>query len=210
MDNLKQALEWRSAVKQFDPTQTLSDGQVKSLLETTLLAPSSFGLQPWKIVVVSDKEIKAKLAEAGYGQSQFMTASHVVVFAVNQNVDAAYVEYYMSEIARIREVSVESLEGFGTTIKGTIAMRTPEEVVVWSSRQVYIALGTLIAAASLESIDASPMEGFDGNAFDEILGLKEINCHALAVVALGHRSEEDAYSQMKKVRFDYESLVITK
>lgn len=205
MNDLKQALEWRRATKQFDTTKTLSQEQVQSLLETTLLAPSSFGLQPWKIVVVSDPEVKAKLGEAGYGQSQFTTASHVVVFAVNTKVDDAYVDHYLADMAQVRGIAIEALDGFSQTLKGTIASRGEEGTVVWSSRQVYIALGTLIAAASLENIDASPMEGFDGDAFDKILDIKD--GHALAVVALGYRSEDDQWSQMKKVRFPYTELV---
>lgn len=205
--NLNEALHWRAAVKQFDTTKKLEAGVVKKLLETTLLSASSFGLQPWKIVCVSDDEIKAKLGEAGYGQTQFSTASHIIVFAVNKNVDGAYVDHYMSEMARIREVSLEVLAGFSETIKSTINSRSADEVVIWSSRQVYIALGTLLAAASLDGIDASPMEGFDGDRFDEILGLDQENCHALACVALGYRSAEDQYSQMKKVRFSYQELV---
>jgi nitroreductase / dihydropteridine reductase len=207
MQNLNEALAWRRANKQFDTTKTLTDEQVRSLLETTILAPSSFGLQPWKFVVVSNPEVKAKLGGTGYGQPQFTTASHVVAFAVNKNVDAAYVDAYMADIARVREIPVETLAGFSDMIKGTIASRTPEQIVEWSGRQVYIALGTLIAAASLESIDASPMEGFDGDAFDEILGLKSEGFHTLAVVALGYRSEDDQYAKMKKARFPYSMLV---
>lgn len=206
MRSLYEALNWRSAVKVFDESRKLENGTVKQLLKTTLLSASSFGIQPWKFISVSDEGVKKQLQEAGYGQTQFGTASHIVIFAVKKNVDAEYVEKYMQSIAESRGIDREALNGFAEMLNGTIVSKG-EELNDWSARQVYIALGTLLSAAALENIDCSPMEGFDGEQFDAILDIKEEGYHALAAVALGYRSSEDTWSQMPKARFPYEEVV---
>ena len=208
--DIVEALSWRYAVSQFDPTKKISDDQMRSLLEAARLTPSSFGLQPWKFIVVSNPELKQKMRTAGFDQASFTDASHVVVLAVNNKVDAEYIDHYVGAVSRTRNIAKENLGGFSDMMNGAVARRTPEQVVEWSSRQVYIALGVLIAAASVMSIDSHPMEGFDGDQFDEILGLKETTFHSIVVVALGFRAADDALAQAPKVRFSKEDLIMEK
>lgn len=210
MNNIVDALNWRYAVTLFDPEKKVSEEQIHTIMEATRLTASSFGLQPWKFVVVSNQELKEKMRAAGYDQRMFSEASHIVVLAVNKGVDAEYVDKYIADIAKTRNLSVEDLQGFANTMKNSITSKGEEGTIAWSSRQVYIALGTLIAAASVIGVDNHAMEGFDGDQFDELLGLKEMNCHALVSVALGFRLEEDPMAKMAKVRFPLEELVIEK
>lgn len=208
--DIVEALEWRYAVGQFDQSKKISDDQMDSLLEAVLLTPSSFGLQPWKFIVVSNEELKQQMRQAGFDQAGFTEASHIVVLAVNNKVDAEYIDHYVAAVSETRNIAKENLGGFSDMMNGAVAMRTPEQVVEWSSRQVYIALGVLIAAASVMAIDSHPMEGFDKDQFDAILGLKETTFRSLVVVALGFRSLEDKSAQHAKVRFSKEELIIEK
>ncbi len=208
MKNIIEALNWRYATKVFDPQKKLTSAQLDTLLEATRLSASSYGLQPWKFIVVTNPAIRTKLREAAYNQPQLTDASHVVVFTVKKNIDAALVDEYIASIAATRKMKVEDLKGFADTMKGSIAGRTPEQAKEWASRQVYIALGTLLSAAATEQIDACPMEGFDPKKFDEILGLDTYGVESRAIVTLGFRSEGDTLPKMAKVRFPKSEVVV--
>ena len=208
MKNIIDALNWRYAVKQFDPNKKLTQEQLDTLLEAMRLSHSSFGLQPWKFVVVENPEMRAKLREAGYGQSKITDASHLIVIAVQKNLDDAYVDTFLRSTAEMQNVSLESLQGLSDMVKDAVHSRTPEAQVEWSARQAYIALGVLLTAAAHEGIDAGPMEGFDPKKFDEILGLEKRGLASQVAVAVGFRSPNDTYANLKKVRFSKEDVVI--
>jgi nitroreductase / dihydropteridine reductase len=201
------SMAWRKSLKIFDTQRKVGEEDMQDLLEATRLSASSFGLQPWKFVVVSAQDLKEKLGVAGYGQTQFTSASHIVVMCVNTGVDEAHVERFMESTVKARGGERADLDGYADMIKQVLANKTPDEITQWASMQVYIALGTLLAAAACKEIDATPMEGFDREVFDEILDLKKDGFHALVSVALGYRTQDDAYADMKKVRFATDEVI---
>jgi nitroreductase len=208
MNNIINALNWRYATKSFDSSKKLSDDQLNTILESMRLSASSYGLQPWKFVVVSNPETRTALRAAAWDQTQVTDASAFVVLAVRTDVDAAYVDAYMKSIADTRGMDVAALSGFADMIKGTISRRTAEQVIDWSSRQVYIALGTALTTAAQLEVDTCPMEGFDEAKFDEILGLKEMNLSSRVCLAIGFRSAEDTSATYKKVRSAKDEVVV--
>jgi nitroreductase len=201
------ALNWRYATKTFDAAKKVSEGDKAVLIEALRLSPSSFGLQPWRFFIVTDPEVRKKLRAAAYDQPQVTDASFLVVFTVNKNVDDKYVDGYTKAIADTRGVPIESLKGFEDGIKGSLKGKTQAEVTAWSSRQVYIALGTLLTSAAVLGVDACPMEGFDNAKVDEILGLGSLGFASLAFAAVGYRATGDKYANAKKVRFPKEQVI---
>ena len=210
MTQIIDALNWRYATKAYDTTKKLSGEQVSTLIESIRLSPSSFGLPVYKVIHVKNPETREKLKAAAWGQAQVTDASEFLVFAAKTNIGEADVTEYMNDVSKVRNIPLENLEEYAGMINGSISSRTAEEKVTWAAKQAYIALGIVLAAAALEKIDASPMEGYDSNQFDEILGLKELNLKSVVVVALGHRAENDSYATLTKVRAAKESLVIEK
>jgi nitroreductase/dihydropteridine reductase len=198
--SLQQSLEWRYAVKKFDATKKVSAEQLDTLLKTVQLAPSSFGLQPYKILVVEDAAIREQLKEAAFGQTQLTEASQVIVFAAETEINEAYTKNYIDEVARVRQTDRENIAGFEQAILGTLSRMAEDQKIAWAHKQAYIALGVLISAASEARIDTAPMEGFNAGKFDEILGLKEKGLTTSVIVNIGFRSEEDDYSHFAKVR----------
>lgn len=201
MKNSIEALEWRYATKVYDPTKKLTDDQLNVLLESLRLAPSSYGLQAWKFIVVTNPEVRKQLRAVAWDQSQVTDASHLIVCAVPTTVDESLIDGYIDYVSQVRSVPKENLQGYESMMDGAIAHMTPEMRVEWVTRQVYLALGLMLGIAAIEGIDATPMEGFDQKKFDEILGLQEQGYTARVSVALGFRADSDTYAHEKKVRF---------
>lgn len=201
-------LHWRYAVKAFDTTRKIEPAIWASLEEALILTPSSGGLQPWTFVVVDDPETREKLVPASYGQTQVKDSSHLVVFAAKQNFSEADVDAFIQRTAEVRGQTLESLAPYRGMLVGGIvnAMDTPTRNA-WAGRQAAIALGNLLTSAALLGVDACPMEGFVPAQYDAILGLKEKGLGAVAVCALGYRSETDAYAALPKVRFAKETVL---
>jgi nitroreductase len=205
---LSDALHWRYATKKFDATRTIPDATWAALEEALVLSPSSFGLQPWKFIVVRDKATREKLSAASHGQSQPLECSHFVVFAGRKGLGAPDVDHYLARVSHVRGVPVESLKGYGDIMKGSAEHARAAGILDgWMSRQVYIALGTFMTAAALLGVDACPMEGIEVPKFDEILGLAPKGFGALCACAAGYRSPEDRYASAAKVRFDAKEVV---
>ena len=204
IENLKK----RAAVKKYDPTKKLSEEQLGNLLAAIQLAPTSYGLQSFKVLVVQDEAIRVKLRAAAYDQPQITDASALIVFASLTVIDEGVAKKYIDLIANTRAVERENLAGFEQTIVGTLNSRTDEQKIAWSHKQNYIALGFLLAQAAELGIDATPMEGFDTAKFDEILGLKEKGLTTSVIAPVGFRADDDFYSQMEKVRKPKEELFI--
>lgn len=196
-----EALNWRYAVKHYDPTKKLSDEQLDTLTAALRLTPSAFGIQPWKFFVISNPEIRAKLRAAGYDQPQITDASQIIVFTVSTKLDDAAVDHYVQSIAAARSIPVEALAGLSTMLKGRFAGMTQEQKTAWATKQAYIALGVLIATAAQEHIDAGGMEGFDPAQFDEILGLKEKSLTTVVIAPVGFRLATDEGAAIPKFRF---------
>ena len=208
MQNIIDALKWRYATKKFDATKKLSQEQFDTVLESLHLSASSYGLQPWKFIVVTNPEIRAKIKAAAWNQTQITDASHLIVLAVQTTVDAAYVDRFVASVSKTRNVPVDALKGYADMMKGSIAGRTLESVVEWSSRQVYIALGTALTAAAVSGIDACPMEGFDPKQVDDILGLAKMGLQSRVLMPVGFRAADDDMAKAPKVRFSKEEVVI--
>lgn len=208
MSTIIDALNWRYATKAFDTTKKVSEKDLENILEATRLTASSFGLQPWKVIVVTNPEIRAKLRENAWGQAQVTDASHLVVFAIQKNLNVAYVDHYVDLVSKARGVDASALKGYADMMKGSVSGRSPEALKEWAARQAYIALGTLLVAAAEAQIDTCPMEGFDPAKFDEILGLSKLGLESVLVAPIGYRSSDDASAHFKKVRFPKEEIFV--
>ncbi len=208
MSNIISALEWRYATKQFDTERTVSDADIETLKNAINLTATSFGLQPFRVVVVTDQATKEKLRAAAYDQQQLTTASHVFVFAAKQDVSPEYVDGFMKMTAEQRSIPFEAIKGYADYIKGTMASKDAAFVKAWSNKQAYIALGSLLAAAAELKVDACPMEGFDSAQFDEILDLTEKGLSTAVIVPVGYRSAEDQSQHYAKVRFPLEEMFL--
>jgi nitroreductase/dihydropteridine reductase len=208
MQNIIDAMKWRYATKQFS-SQKLTSEQRGLLEETVRMAPTSYGLQPWKLVVVQNLEIREKLKAAAYGQAQITDASAVFVFAVEKTLDEGFVQKYIDNVIATRGVTPEMVEGFKNMMNGSLTPKSEAQKKEWAARQAYIGLGTLLTAAAVESIDVCPMEGFDPAAFDEILGLSEKGLAAVVVAAVGFRSADDAFQNMAKVRRPKAEMILS-
>lgn len=206
--HLHDALHWRYATKQFDPLRSLTATDWSSLQQALLLSPSSYGLQPWKFVVVTDPALKQQLPAACWGQTQPRDCSHFVVFAARRTVDPQFVQQYLQRIAEIRAVPVTALEGLGTAINGK-ASRMDSEQLAWNSRQCYIALGFLLQAAALLRIDACPMEGIQTDRLDPLLNLAGSDYTSVVACALGYRHAADRAAMDAKVRFVAEDVFVS-
>lgn len=207
-DALIHQLEWRYATKQFDATRKIAPGTWKTLEEALVLTPSSYGLQPYKFVVVTDPALKAKLRPASWGQSQIEDASHLVVFAIKKGMGEAHINRYINRIAEVRGVSAESLEGFrGFMVEKLVKGARAGDIDQWATRQAYIALGNFMTSAALLGVDTCPLEGLDPAAYDRILGLEEEGYATVCACAAGYRSSEDKYAKLPKVRFPESELV---
>ncbi len=204
---LREQLNWRYAVKQYDRTRTVSEEDWNVLEDSVLLAPTSFGLQPFKLIVITDPAIKERLREAAYGQPQITDSSHLAVFAYKKLLTPDDLAKFIDRVAEVRKVERESLADYEQVINGS-AKRAIDGgfIEAWNSRQAYIALGFLLETAAMLGIDATPMEGFDAAKFNEILGLEEYS--AVVVAAIGYRSNEDWLAPLPKVRARREDLVV--
>ncbi len=205
---LLEKLNWRYATKRFDKSRKLGPEQLNTLLQAADLAPSSYGLQPFSLIVVENDAVKEKLSPAAYNQPQVTEASYVLIWAARTDLSEVHVEEYVERIARIRRISTEDLAENEKTMKNSVNKRTPEQRFNWAARQAYISLGFLLSAAAFYDIDACPQEGFKNAEFDKILGLEEKGLSSVVMATVGYRSEEDATQHQKKVRKTLDELVV--
>jgi len=200
-------LEWRYATKKFDPTKPISDADWATLEQALILTPSSFGLQPWKFVVVTDPTTKAKLPPISWGQRQVVEASHVVVFAIRQNLTEADIDKYLARIVEVRGGTVEALAGFRRMMVGGL-LNGAMNLSQWASLQAYIALGQFMTTAAMLGIDTCPMEGIEPAKYDEVLGLPALGYATVVACVAGYRASDDKYAAIPKVRFQAEDVVL--
>lgn len=192
-------LHFRYATKRMNGN-VVPEEKIETILNAIRLAPTSVGIQPFRVFVISDREKLNEIAEKACQQPQIKECSHLLVFASWNNVTKESVDEYMQLIATTREVPLSSLDGFRENLIG-LASRGPEVNAVWASRQAYIALGIATVAAAEEGVDATPMEGFQAQALDEVLDLPAQGLHSNVILALGYRDEKNDYLLgAKKVR----------
>ena len=205
---LIEKLNWRYAVKRMTG-EKVPQQKVDAVLEAARLSASSGGVQPYKIIVVQDEATKKLLQPAAYNQPQIAEASHLLVFAAFENISAKDIADHINLHATVKNVAPETLSPFKEKLEGMLLTKTAEANFNWAARQSYIALGTALIAAANEAIDATPMEGFDPAAFDEILGLKALGLKSVALLALGYRDEtNDFLAKAPKVRKDMKDFVV--
>jgi len=209
--NLIEAMNWRYAVKKFDPNKKISESDWVTLSESLRLSPSSYGLQPWKFILVNSPELRTQLRTHSWNQSQVEDASHYVVFTYKEKMDQAYIEKYINSIATQRGVPVESLKGFANMMTSDLVTGPKaSEIHHWAQRQAYIAMGFLMLSAALLKIDSCPMEGIIPTEYDKLLGIENTGYKTVAAVALGYRHENDDYQRLKKVRFETSEILLTR
>ncbi|MCE7064358.1 NAD(P)H-dependent oxidoreductase [Dyadobacter sp. CY326] len=209
MNNLIEDLNWRYATKRMNG-QAIPQEKLDTILEAIKLSPSSAGLQPYKIVVIADQETKDKIFKEAAPQPQIPYASHLLVFAAWDKVTAEQITEYMNLIATTRGISVDSLAKFQENVTNSVQSRSEEGNFNWAARQAYIALGHALVAAATEHVDATPMEGFNNEKLDEILGLTEKGLKSVVIMTLGYRdAENDGLAKAKKVRRSREELFIS-
>jgi nitroreductase len=201
-----QQLSWRYATKVFDSTKKISAEDWETLETAIIHAPSSFGLQPWKFVVVTTQSVKDQLPQAAWGQSQPRDCSHFVVIAARKTTDPDYVQKLIDTTSTIQGVPASALDGYKQAILGkTTGMKNGH--LEWNSRQCYIALGFLLETSALMGIDACPMEGIVQDKMDELLGLSGGEYTSTVACALGYRSNQDKYAAARKVRYSASDVV---
>ncbi len=201
-------LKWRYAVKKFDATQTVSEDKLQAILEAGNLAATSLGMQAYRFVVVKDKAMIAKLAECSWGE-QLKGASHVIVLAACTNIDENFVTDYIDFSKKVRNTDAEKLEMFKNMIVGYLnQLDEQNQKDEWAARQVYIVLGTLLAACANARVDSCPMEGIDKAQYDKVLDLPSKNLTTIVSLPIGYRAAEDHHQNQAKLRRDLKDMVI--
>jgi nitroreductase/dihydropteridine reductase len=209
MNDLIEKLNWRYAAKRMNG-DSIPGEKLNIILEAIKLSPSSVGLQPYKVLVISDKAVKERIFDEAAPQPQIKESSHLLVFAVWEKITAAHISEYINLIAATRGIDVASLEQFHLKISDSILANTTEANFEWAARQAYIALGHASVAAATEHIDSTPMEGFNNAKLDEILGLNEKGLKSVVIMTLGYRdSANDHLASAKKVRRPNEEFFVT-
>ena len=207
---MRQSLNWRYATKKFDTTKKVSNGDLQELLDVLRLAPSSYGLEPWKFIVIEDQHLRAEIRKHAWNQPQITDASHLILLCSLKIMDEAYVKSFVKRIAQTRSVSTESLSGYEQMMLGFIKGKSASDLSPWMKHQVYIALGLLLSACAQKGIDSCPMEGFDPKKVDEVLGLDKEGLESVVFCPVGYRASDDAHANLKKVRFNEKEVVISK
>ena len=207
-ESLLQQLNWRYATKKFDATKKISAADWAVLEEALILTASSYGLQPWKFIIVTDPALKAKLRPASWNQSQVEDCSHMVIFAARQDITETDLDRFIARTAEVRGSTVESLAGYKGFMMGDLVKGARHAVIhEWAARQTYIAMGNLLTSAALLGIDACPFEGIEPTKYDEILGLKGTGYATVSACPVGYRADDDKYASAPKVRFAAKDLI---
>jgi len=201
-DALLSRLNWRYATKQFDPDKKIPADVWEGLEKALILSPSSFGLQPWKFIVVTKPEVKQALVGASWNQMQPAGCSHFVVFTVRTTLVDADIDHYVELAAAARGTTVEALAGYRNIMSGFAANLTKQgRLKDWATNQVYIALGNFMTCCAVLGLDACPMEGIVPDQYDKILGLEGTGYASAVACATGYRAASDKYAEAGKVRF---------
>ena len=208
MSPMNNHLYWRYATQKFDPTRKIPKKDLDELLEVLRIAPSSYGLQPWKFIVIQNETLRKELQRHAWNQPQVTDASHLIVFCALKIMDERYVKDFVTRIAQVRDVNRETLSGYERAMLDSFKNQTPAQLSHWMKLQVYLALGMFLAECAQEKIDACPMEGFEPQKFDEVLGLEKQGLESVVLCPIGYRARDDRYAKLKKVRFEKNEVVI--
>lgn len=204
-----ESLQWRYAVKKFDPEKILTEDQINVLTESLRLTATSYGLQLMKFIVLKDKNLRAQLLDACYNQKQVEEASHLIVLCRNTNIHKEEIEAFIQNISETREIE-KNTPGLQAYKKGMLSLLQweDERAQNWMVNQIYIALGTLLTTCAVERIDACPMEGFIPSKIDKVLNLERQGLTSVLLCPVGYRSKVDKHSSYKKVRKSESDIIL--
>jgi nitroreductase / dihydropteridine reductase len=208
MNNILDALEWRYAVKKFDDKASLTEQQILEVKKVFNLSASSYGLQPYKMIVVQNPELKEKLVPASFGQQQISQSAAILVFAVRTDFGMDYIDQFFKDMSTKRQIPLENLEGYKNFMKGSFANKSEDEISSWATKQVYLTMGHMLASLAALQIDACPIEGLDPQAYDKILDLEAKQLKTIVAMPIGVRAPDDASATALKVRKDLSDIII--
>jgi len=204
---LLEALDWRYAVKRFSD-EKITVTELKQLINATRLSASSYGLQPYTLIVVESDSIRQQLLPFSYGQNKIAISSHLIVFAAHTQIGNATVDRYIDKAIQITNASNSTLKFMSEHMKSVLSAMNTEQQQEWAHQQAYIALGNLLTCAALMKIDTCPMTGIDRAGYDTVLGLTEKGLTTSVICPIGRRHRDDAQAYSPKVRFDYDEIVL--
>jgi nitroreductase/dihydropteridine reductase len=208
MSDLIQKLQWRYATKKMNASKVVPQEKLDRILEAVRLTATSSGLQPYEVIVVTNKEVREKIKLIAWNQEQITDGSHLLVFAAWDNYTTERINTMFDLVNAERGMKNEGWENYRQMLLGTYPQRDAEVNYQHAARQAYVALGTALIAAAEEQVDSTPMEGFDPKALDEILGLQARGLRSVAILPLGYRADEgDWLANLKKVRRAREDFV---
>jgi len=208
MSQIIEALNWRYSTRSIDPNKIVPKDKVEILKEAFRLTATSFGLQPIKLIIIKDKEIQKSLVASSYNQKQVGDASHLLIIAIAKSYGDTIVDDYFDLEMKVRGTSPDVIAPFKEYLKSNFAQKTAQEKRQFALNQAYITLGNLMTACALEKIDACPMEGFEPEKYDNILGLSAHNLEAVLLLPIGYRIDDDKSIRVKKVRKPLDELIL--
>lgn len=202
------ALRWRYATKKFDANRKVEQPKIDLLKEAFNLTPTSYGLQPIKMLVIEDNQLKTKLQEASFNQKQITTSSHLLVFCIEKKINKDFILQNFERIKEVRSTPDEVLAPFREFLVKDFSAKSKDEIESWAINQAYLALGNMLTVCAYEGIDACPMEGFEKEKYDQILGLANQELTSCLVLPVGYRAEDDQFATFKKVRRPLEEVIL--
>ena len=207
--NIIDHLSWRYATKTFDENRAIEDDKLDILYKAFNLTATSYGLQPIKLLVLENKELQSKLVEHSMDQEQIAQASHVLVFCIETKIDSKYIIDYFNRIKDIRNTPDSILVPFKDFLVEDFSNKSQDTIEDWAIKQAYLAMGNILTVCAIEGIDSCPMEGFDPEKYDTLLGLREKGLKSVLLLPIGYRASDDMFAEFKKVRKQVTESVIT-
>lgn len=201
-------LQWRYACKKFDTTKKLSEEKLTVLKQAFNLTATSYGLQPLKMLVISNQTLKEELVPLTMNQSQVADCSQVLVLCTETQISSSYIKEYFDTVVSLRETPRDVLQPFEDFLTNDFSQKDPSQINIWMAKQAYLALGNLLTVCALEDIDACPIEGFEPQKYDSFLNLTEKGLQSVLVLAVGYRADDDMFSTLTKVRRGTEKVII--
>lgn len=195
---MKEALAWRYATQKYNREKTVSETNLQDIIHAINSAPTAYGIQPFQLIHVVNSELREQLRLVSFNQPQITDASDLLVFTVNKSKRTEQVVDYVDRVVEIRNVDRKQLSGYELHVARNLEALSESEFIAWSAKQAYIALGFGLVAAAQLGIDTTPMEGFMNDKYNELLQLEDQ--HAILVLAIGYRAEDDETQHEQKVR----------
>ncbi|MFN4894218.1 MAG: nitroreductase family protein [Pseudomonadota bacterium] len=205
---VENAFNWRYATKRFDPTRTIPADAWRTLEESLRLAPSSFGLQPWHFIVITNPDLRKELQTHSWNQPQITEASHLVVIASRRTLDEQTIDTFINSLAQARNQAAADLASYRQMISGFVGhLKETNAIEAWTTKQSYLALGFLLSSSAMLGIDACPLEGIIPAQYNKLLDLENSEYSTRVACALGYRASDDTYAQAAKFRFPRETVL---